>query len=252
MGAVYFGLVMNLRSVCLPLLFIIAFALGGCTSATESRGVDEVLAFYGGQAVYAKGVISSTEDKLQGKYYELKLSGIEKIRQYFTSYDLPASNCAYLFYHALTPAEKTDYAFIRIVIEAPGESTTYDFATPELARVEQAMAVVVPAVDALRAGDYDRFLSFGNPLAASEQEWQRDKPTLVAVGQQYGRVKEFSLQGFETIQRNLGNGTHQLVRLAGVLVREGRSTDFSFVVEPGAPAQSKFLYGFGFSKQASQ
>ena len=243
-----------MRSVCLLLLLVWTVALGSCTSATESRGVDEVLAFYGGTAVYSKGMVSSMEDKLQGKYYELKLSGggFEKIAQYFPNPALPASNCAYLFYHALTPVEKKDYDFIRIVIEAQGERTTQDFSTPDLARAELAMAQMAPAVDALRRQAYDQFVRFGNPLAASEQQWQRDKAMLVAVDKQYGRVKEFSLQGFETVQRNLTDGTHELVRLAGVLVREGQSTDFSLVVEPTGSAKGNYLYGFVFSKNESQ
>ncbi|GAB3876940.1 hypothetical protein GCM10028824_35760 [Hymenobacter segetis] len=232
------------------MFFVLTGSFAGCTSATESKGVDEVLAFYGGQVVYAKGMSSSTEDKVQGKFYELKLSGAaDKIQQHFATFDLPASNCAYLFFHALSPAEKKNYAFIRINIEATGGSNTHEFATQDLARVEQAMSLVAPAVDDLRAGEYDRFLTRGNPLAASPQEWQKTKPTLVAVGRQYGPVKAFSLQGFETMQRNLDDGTHQLVRLAGVLVRGGQNTDFTFVVEPSASAQSKYLYGFSFSKE---
>jgi hypothetical protein len=239
-----------MRGVFFLLLFVLASSFGGCTSATESKGVDEVLAFYGGQVVYAKGVSSSTEDEVQGKFYELKLSGAaDKLQQHFATFDLPASNCAYLFFHALSPAEKKAYAFIHIKIEAAGGGNTYEFATQDLARVEQAMSLVAPAVDDLRAGEYDRFLTRGNPLAASQQEWQKTKPTLVAVGRQYGPVKAFSLQGFETMQRNLDDGTHQLVRLAGVLVRGGQNTDFTFVVEPNASAQSKYLYGFSFSKE---
>jgi len=242
----------GMRGVVVLLLFVLACSFGGCTSATESRGVDDVLAFYGGQVVYAKGVSTSTEDEVQGKFFELKLSGIEKIRKYFSRYDLPASNCAYLFFHALSPVEKKAYAFIRVKIEATGDGNTYEFATQDLARVEQAMSLVAPAVDDLRAGEYDRFSNRGNPLAASQQEWQQTKLTLVAVGRQYGPVKAFSLQGFETLPRNLADGTHQLVRLAGVLVRGGQNTDFTFVIEPTASAQSKYLYGFSFSKEESQ
>jgi len=229
---------------------VLAASFGGCTSATESKGMDQVLAFYGGKLVYAKGISSSTEDEVQGKFYELKLSSVaDKIQQHFATFDLPASNCAYLFFQALSPAEKKAHAFIRIKIDAAGGGNTYEFTTQDLARVEQAMRLVAPAVDDLRTGEYDRFLTRGNPLAASQQEWQKTKPTLLAVGRQYGPVKEFSLQGFETMQRNLDDGTHQLVRLAGVLIRGGQNTDFTFVVEPTASAQSKYLYGFSFSKE---
>lgn len=234
--------------------FLIAGCLAGCTSATESRGVDEVLAFYGGQALYAKGVVASTTaDELHGKYFELKLSGgIEKMRQYYASFQLPASNCAYLFYHALSPAEQNAYAYISIKITAKDAGGPYEFATQDLARVEQAMALIAPAVDDLRAGAYDHLLNRGNPLASSPEEWQRMKPTLVAVDQKYGPVKAFSLQGFEKMPRNLADGSHPLVRLVGILVRGGQNTDFSFVVDPAAPAQSKYLYGFAFSKEESQ
>jgi hypothetical protein len=157
-----------------------------------------------------------------------------------------------LFCHALSPAEQKAYALIIIDIKAKDGGGPHEYATQDLARVEQAMALLAPAVDDLRAGAYDRLLNRGNPLASTPQEWQRIKPTLVAVDQKYGPVKAFSLQGFEKMPRNLADGSHALVRLVGVLVRSGQNTDFSFVIDPAASAQSKYLYGFAFSKDESK
>ncbi|MBC6610090.1 hypothetical protein H8B15_04100 [Hymenobacter sp. BT507] len=229
------------------ILLALTLTLGSCTSATESKGVDAILAFYGGKLNYAKGVSATTEDKLQGKFYELKLTGIgEKIKQHFTSFQLPASNCAYLFYEALSSEERQNYAFIRVNIE--GEKTNYEFAMQDLAKVEQAMSLVTHSVNDIRAQDYNRFLAKGNPQASSPSEWQQAKPTFIAADREYGSVKEFSLQGFEFMQQNLSSGTEQFVRMAGVLVREKNNTDFTFIVAPTASLQSQYLYGFAFEK----
>ena len=104
----------------------------------------------------------------------------------------------------------------RGVDEAKDAGGPHEFACQDLARVEQAMVLIAPAVDDLHAGAYDRLLNRGNPLASFPEEWQRIKPVLVAVDPKYGPVKAFSLQGFEMMLRNLADGTHQLVRLVRI------------------------------------
>jgi hypothetical protein len=235
-------------------LLLLALSFYGCTSTTESTGIDAVLSFYGGKALYSSGMVASTEDKLQGRFYELELSGVAaKMKQYFTTLKLPASNCAYLFYHALSPEEKKHYSFIRITIEEVEPKATYEFPTRDLAKVEQAMLLADTLLKYMRAGDYEHFVAKGSPLAVSPQEWQKGKALLTSIDKKYGRVQMFSLQGFEISQQNLASsGTTEFVRLAGVLVRDKQSTDFTFVLVPTTSLQESYLYGFTFSKQESQ
>ncbi|GAA4050674.1 hypothetical protein GCM10022409_41760 [Hymenobacter glaciei] len=239
-----------MRSVLILLALVIAFTSGGCTSATESKGVNDVLAFYGGKVVYARGMSSSTEGKLQGQYYELKLSGVaNKLSNHFSTFQLPASNCAYLFFHALSPTEKKTYAYIRVRIEAEGGGPTYAFASQDLALAERAMSLVTFAVEDLHTKKYDDFLNLGNPRVFTKQAIGKFKQNLAAIDQQYGPVKAFSLQGFKMVQHNFAKGPHQLIQLAGVLIREGKNTDFTFIIDPNASPKSKYLYGFRFSKE---
>jgi hypothetical protein len=233
---------------------LLALSFASCTSTTESTGIEAVLSFYGGRAVYASGVVASTEDKLQGRFYELKLSGVApKMKQYFASLQLPASNCAYLFYHALSPAEKTRYAFIRITIEETASTDTYEFPTQDLAKVERAMRQADNLLNYMRTGDYAHVIAKGSLLAASAQEWQKAKALFTAIDKEYGRIQAFSLQGFAISHQNLAkSGTTEFVRLAGVLVREKQSTDFTFALLPTTTLQGNYLYGFVFSKRESQ
>jgi hypothetical protein len=232
---------------------VLAISLCSCNSATESKGIDAVLAFYGGKAVYSKGVVSSTKEKLQGRYYEIKLSGVEdRIKPYFTSFQLPASNCAYLFYHALAPTERDTYSFIRIILEGQNTASTYEFATHDLAKVEQAMVLVDNAVGYLRTADYDPLLGKGSSIAASKQDWAKAKTMFTAADQAYGPVTAFSLQGFEVVAHDLPGGAKRFVRAIGVLARKKQNTDFTFVLDPTANVQSAYWYGFSFSKKLSQ
>jgi hypothetical protein len=236
----------------LALLLVLSFS--SCTSPTESTGIDAVLSFYGGKAVYSSGVVASTADELQGRFYELKLSGVApKMRQYFASLQLPASNCAYLFYHALSPEEKTRYSFIRITIEEAASNTTYEFPVQDLAKVERAMRQADSLLSYMRTGDYTHFVAKGSLVAASAQEWQKAQALFAAIDKEYGRVQAFSLQGFTISHQNLAkSGTMEFVRLAGVLVREKQSTDFTFALLPATALRDNYLYGFVFSKRESQ
>ncbi|MBX0293229.1 hypothetical protein K3G63_22485 [Hymenobacter sp. HSC-4F20] len=234
-------------------ILLLALSLCSCNSSSETKGVEAILAFYGGTAKYSKGVIKTTEEELQGRFYEIELSGVAaKLHQHFTSLQLPASNCAYLFYHALTPEEKKEYAFVRIIIPETNRQARYDFPTADLASVERAMSLATHSIRDLQRADYAAFLAKGNAQSAPKQEWLAAIPTFVQVDKQYGRIKEFSLQGFASQDHNASSGVKHLVRLAGVLVREKQSTDFSLVVEPTAAAQSDFLYGFVFAKEQEQ
>lgn len=235
-------------------LLLLALSFYGCTSKTESTGIDAVLSFYGGKALYSSGMVASTENELKGHFYELKLSGVAaKMKQYFTTLKLPASNCAYLFYHALSPEEKKRYSFIRITIEAAEHETTYEFPTQDLAKAEQAMFLADNLVKYMRAGDYEHFIAKGNLLAASPQEWKDAKALFTDIDKEYGQIQAFSLQGFEISQQNLASsGTTEFVRLAGVLVRDKQSTDFTFALVPAIAPQGNYLYGFTFSKRESQ
>jgi hypothetical protein len=244
---------------CLPsmrILFalLLALSFSSCTSTTESTGVDAVLSFYGGKALYSSGMVTSTEDKLQGRFYELMLSGVApKMKQYFTSLQLPASNCAYLFYHALSPEEKMRYSFIRITIEETASNNTYEFPTHDLAKVERAMRQADTLLKYMRTGDYARFVAKGSLFATSAQEWQKAKSLFTAIDEEYGRVQSFSLQGFEISHQNLAKrGTTEFIRLAGVLVRGKQNTDFTFALLPNTTPQDPYLYGFVFSKRESQ
>ncbi|WP_143436730.1 putative periplasmic lipoprotein [Hymenobacter crusticola] len=234
-------------------LFSSCNSIAQSNSPSESKGIDAVLAFYGGKVTYSKGLTSRTDDKLQGRFYELKISGLEeKIKRYLASPQLPASNCAYLFYQALTAEEKKAYAFVRIVIEGTNANVTYDFATADLAQVGQATRLIAQAVTYMQTAHYAPLLAKGNLSAASRQDWYKATAMFTAVDQQYGAVKEFKLQGFEFVEYKMASGPRRFVRMVGILVRTKQNTDFTFVLDPTASAQSEYLYGFDFSKKLSK
>ncbi|WBO84121.1 hypothetical protein [Hymenobacter yonginensis] len=234
-----------LAAICLLSVMLCS----GCNSETESAGINAVLGFYGGQVSYSKGVKKTTEEELQGRYYEIKLSGVEeKMKQHFFSLKLPASNCAYLFYHALAADEKAKYSFVRVIIQGDKTSSQYDFPIDDLAKAEKSALLAERAAESIKTGNYDALLSSCNPEAAPMAEWRKMGKLFQQIDNAYGKVQQFSLQGFDCQTSNLAGGVRHLVRLSGVLVRDKQSTDFSLMVDPSVSAQGPYLYGLTFQK----
>jgi hypothetical protein len=93
-----------------------------------------VLAVYKGRAAESAGLVASTDSKdRSGRFFEVRLAkGVEILRPEFQDLRAPALNAAYLFYHALSPAQRKDYAFGRIILEGAKDSITYEFPVADL------------------------------------------------------------------------------------------------------------------------
>jgi hypothetical protein len=228
--------------ICLPFLV-------SCTSENETKGVDEVLKFYGGKVEWSIGVNASTvEEELQGKFFEITLMDVE-ISKYYSNASLPASNCAYLFYHALTEVEKDEYSFVRVILQEGEERSTHEFTIEKLKIVENAIPTLNQTVEFMKANNYESLNALFNPdvnLPEYVEELESYEEQCIKIDSTYGRIKEFLMQGFIIHDEYIKSELKQVVRLSGNLVREKQPTDFSITLDPAL--KDKKLYGLRFSQ----
>lgn len=97
-------------------VFLACYILWGCNSETESRGINNVVSFFGGKASFSKGVNASTnKEELQGKYYAINLEN-DAIFKFYRDTSVPAGKIAYTLYEAFSSEEQRSYDFIRVTI----------------------------------------------------------------------------------------------------------------------------------------
>jgi hypothetical protein len=93
-----------LKTLTIPLLFLIVSCNKARVSKQEVAAVDSVLAFYGGQCVRAKGYKIENDEK--ETYFELEMSKSKTLDTYEDFLGMAASNVAYLFYKNLGDDKK--------------------------------------------------------------------------------------------------------------------------------------------------
>ena len=221
--------------------------LAGCASKNELNGIQEIATFYGGTVHYLKGAkASSGQDANTGAYFQIELDSTH-LKKYFETADLPATNSAYLFYHSLSEKEKNTYSFIRVIIPEYSPGERYELRTEALHKVEQCMPTLNKTVNCLKDRQYEVLRSLFTPLvppdSLSKEKLQGPNQ---AIDSMYGRIKEFSLQGFYLVSAEIGGRSVKLIRLAGNLIREKQNTYFSVTIDPDGKDRS--LYGYRFQR----
>jgi hypothetical protein len=221
--------------------------LAGCASKNELKGVQEIVNFYGGSVNYSKGAKTSTvKGENTGAYFQIELDSTN-IKKYFETADLPAANCAYLFYHSLSEKEKNNYSFIRVIIPEYSRTEKYEFRTETLQKVEQCMPVLDRVVACLKDRQYKMLPPLFNPIIPADSlSEEKIREPQQSIDSTYGRIRSFALQGFYFQDANIGGQSVSLLRLTGNLVREKQNTNFSITVDPDLKERN--LYGYRFMK----
>lgn len=246
---------MNFILITIKLLIFIFISILFAISCSnkinsEPEGVRNIAAYYGGKVVFSEGVsVPSGDDRIQGRYYEIILSGVdESVWSYYGTLDLPASNCAYLLYHSLSLDEKKKYEFVRIRIKSKNASGKYDFPVDDLAQAEKAEQRSNDLILMLKKGRYNDFMRSRSAESGPASEWIQQIPLLEDIDNKYGRIKSFNLHGFNSVGKDADGKIKWFVRLSGVLIREKQNTAFSLIIDPTVGRKEKCLHGFDFKK----
>jgi hypothetical protein len=219
--------------------------LAGCASKNELKGVGDIAAFYGGRVNWLKGAKAATgNDENTGKYFQIELDSAD-LKKFYETADLPAGNCAYLFYHSLSEKERNNYSFIRIIIPEYSPTDKYEVRTEILHRVEQCLPTLDRTVDCLKSGRYEVLRSLFTPIVPADSLTdEKLRVSNQAIDSMYGRIREFRLQGFYNVKADIRGRTLQLIRLSGNLLREKQNTYFSVTIDPDEKERNLCGYNF--------
>ena len=214
-----------------------------CAPDNEQQGVDAVGRFYGGLVQYKTGSHFSTDvGEPQGKYLEMTLANNALARR-FDDLHLPASNCAYLVYSNLSPAERQQYNYLRINLKDSAATHTYAFNLRELATVAAAATNLATFMGDLQQRDYLTATRRFNPAALGGAV-PDSVPTLLArAGTQLSPFNTYQLHGYSLVSPPVAGPTQQLVRL--YVGTEGPHNDHRLlaVVNPQLRPKEQFMYG---------
>ncbi|MVN77113.1 hypothetical protein GO988_12325 [Hymenobacter sp. HMF4947] len=231
---------MKIPSLYLSLLLGL---LAGCTSPTEKQGLDAVAQFYGDKVSYSKGShLSTNAAEPQGKYLEVKVFNT-KLSKEFSDLRLPASNCAYLTYSSLAPAERQAYNYVKVTLQDSLTEHSYTFKAPELALATQAATDLDRLMTHFKDRDYNGVVNSFNP-ATLPPDVRANLPTSLAeLEKKTGPVTQYYLQGYALTSAPVAGRSQQLVRLFVTVQRAQKAGKLLAVINPQLRPNEKFLYG---------
>ena len=196
----------------------------------ENRGVQEVTSFYGGQCAYSIGIVASTNDKKDRKYFELALSKSPLMKDYEATPDQMSSNISYRFYKNLNENERNSYSHIwATLLFDSGQKITHEYSIDSLNKVDKKMPLVLKLVGLIKEKKFNELKPFLN-----NEYIKYDKDRLVQVleesDSQFGKAKEFQLYGFSF--RNIDNV--EILKIIGVVTRDIQNNKFVVDINPNS------------------
>ncbi|GAB3654119.1 hypothetical protein GCM10027594_27970 [Hymenobacter agri] len=185
---------------------------------------------------------STDSTAVQGRYVELELMN-DQLESTFPKLSIPASNCAYLFYRAVSPAEREKYDFIRITIKGRDNSYSHSYPMKELDAVDMAKNKFDEVGRLLKSENYDDLLLQMDPHYFQPGDLQKLKPMLQEMDKQFGRTGGFKLEGFEFDDYvNKGN-KQRLITMYGLLTKQRNQALVALTLNTSASISAPNIVG---------
>lgn len=212
-------------------------------SENEDKGIKEILQVYGGKCEYSVGF---QDNSIHGRtdYFELKVSGSEKIEANYKVAHIPASNIAYTFYHNLTD-ERQKYDKIQVVILFKNKvSKSFEFSTEDLDLVERKMEIVEDMIELLKNQEY---LTVKTKLKPDTSIFKYDDDRLISdmseADKEWGQISKFIPRGFYFKEYPTGR---TILHILGVLERNSGKGEFSIDIDSKADCNDILLIRYQF------
>ena len=217
--------------------------LTGCGVNISESGTDAILQEYGGSLSAKAGVNTSTDTTAaQGRYVEMELIN-DKLETAFPKLSIPASNCAYLFYSAVSPAERTKYDYIRITIKGKDNSYSHSYKMKDLDDVDMAKNKFDEVGRFLKSENYDDLVLQMDAHYFQPGDLQKVKPMLKELDKQFGRTGGFKLEGFEFDDyMNKGNKQH-LITMYSLLTKQRNQALVALTLNTSASISAPSIVG---------
>ncbi|MCI1186099.1 hypothetical protein MON38_01615 [Hymenobacter sp. DH14] len=224
--------------------FLIALIamFAGCGGVSES-GTNAVMQEYGGSLSAKSGVNKSTDTTAaQGRYVELELTN-DRLEGAFPKLSIPASNCAYLFYSAVSPAERDKYDYVRITIKGKDNSYSHSYPMKELDAVDMAKNKFDEVGRLLKSENYDDLLLQMDPHYFQPGDLQKVKPMLQDLDKQFGRTGGFKLEGFEFDDYANSGNKQRLITMYSLLTKQRKQALVALTLNTSASISGPNVVG---------
>ncbi|NLR95070.1 hypothetical protein [Flammeovirga agarivorans] len=201
-------------------------------SESASKGIDDILKFYGGFCEYSVGKVVATDEPTT-TYFEVKLSKSKGVEKFKKDSKFASSNIAYRLYRNLTKEEKSNYSEIRtIIIFESGITKKYSFKTNELETVDNKTKTVDLVVDYLKDKDFEKISTILNDSSVIEYDKDALITQMEKVDSKYGNITEegFRIFGYRKVKYN--RKYKKYLRISGAIIRDNNSNELSVVMDP--------------------
>ena len=225
-------------------LFLFIASLTGCGVNISGSGTNAILQEYGGSLTGKTGVNATTDTTTaQGRYVELELVN-DKLETAFPKLSIPASNCAYLFYRALSQAERKMYDHIRITIRGKDNSYSHSYRIKELEVVEMATSKFDEVGQLLKNEKYDDLLRQLDINYFPPVDFEKFKLKLEGLDKQFGRTGGFKLQGFEFFDHDSHGEKKRMLTMYSLMTMQRTQGLVTLSIDPSASITSPNIVGF--------
>lgn len=224
------------------LLLALLAVLTSCGGVSEF-GTNAVMQEYGGSLIAKSGVNKSTDTTAaQGRYVELELTN-DKLETVFPKLSIPASNCAYLFYSAVSPAERAKYDYIRTTIKGKDNSYSHSYTMKELDAVDMAKNKFDEVGRLLKSENYDDLVLQMDPHYFQPEDLQKVKPMLEGLDKQFGRTGGFKLEGFEFDDYVNSGNKQRLITMYSLLTKQRKQALVALTLNTSASISAPNVVG---------
>ena len=231
--------------ICILFLILLA-SLTSCGINVSESGTGAILQEYGGKLMSKVGVSANTDtETLQGRYLELELTN-DKLESTFPKLSIPASNCAYLFYSAVSPAERAKYDYIRIIIKGGDNSYSHSYPMKELDAVDMAKNKFDEVGRLLKSENYDALLNQLDVNYFPPVDFGKVKPMLEEMDEQFGRTGGFKLMGFEFFDYDNKGEKQRLLTMYSLLTKQRKQALVTLTLNTSAPITMPNIAGLKF------
>lgn len=212
-------------------------------TANEDKGIKESIAFYGGQCEYGIKKTVSTKEKENGTTFWINFSKSAVIDSLEEMAELPGSNIAYLFYKNLNQEERSRFINIKSeLVFSDKTSSEFIYTVDKLEKVKSKVPLAEKIVELIKAKKFDDLRAYVNADTALV-DYKID--TLIAnlrkIELKAGKIERFILYGFKF--HKAANG-REILRLAGLIKREGRNHYFTVLLDPNTPKEEVYSLNY--------
>ena len=225
-------------------LWLLLGLLASCSSATEKQALYEISEFYGGSVRLSSGRNFSTNgEEPKGHYLAIALNN-PGLGRHFEDFRLPASNCAYLAFNNLKPAEREDYDFVKVTLQDSAGTHGYSFTQDDLKQALAAGENLRTLIFNIQGSDYVAAANNFNSDALGTTPRDSLPSIMYRLGARINPFTEYRIHGFALVREPMRGRPLPLVRLFVSVPRPPQPDHhLVFVINPALSDKEHFLYG---------